>query len=464
MIFSTFGDYLAFYLKQKGLTRRNFSELMGMKSKTGIDRLIANKSSGDTVMRFSEEMVKRLELSSEEYCELKSAVINHFLSDEERESSSLLKKLFVSEKTENTSYCKILNGEPVGDSLSINEVVSGIDDNTLIILEGSVPVETIYAINELTHSKDAGSIKILHFFNSEETVVNLSLQLLALLKLLTHLDYNPYSTLPEYSFNSTFVALSENNGEHKLIKINYMPDGNFHMLRSSVTPEMYNYFSYEYQTLAEISKPLRMAFEPDLTNLLTRLEWLLNHDDKNSVSVENGICFMMIPIDIQKKLFKDCGYLGMSEDSDCVSKLISVQEKRATLWNSTSKDKRFIITRSGIKSFIKTGMTGDHFPMFRPLDEEEIKKTVENALNSAIKIRILKDSCTVSDANFSVYDGNLLFAFDPIWGWWENSRPISVNDSEFVGIIDKFLKNDLWELCCFNDDESEKIIKDMINS
>ena len=81
-----------------------------------------------------------------------------------------------------------------------------------------------------------------------------------------------------------------------------------------------------------------------------------------------------------------------------------------------------------------------------------------------ISCRLLKGDYAVFDTEFIIYENTKMLVYDPIWGWWENFTSADIHDRRMLRLATDFYNNELWEKCCYDEDESRKIILDMIEN
>lgn len=121
-----------------------------------------------------------------------------------------------------------------------------------------------------------------------------------------------------------------------------------------------------------------------------------------------------------------------------------------------------ILTKDGIERFFSAGKTSDYFRPFERLTADECKRTLEYIRDiESIECKILKDEYTVYDSEFIIYTGNKICIYDPIWGWWENWQMAEITGKRALETITNFYNDILWEKCCFDLEDSARIIDEI---
>lgn len=81
-----------------------------------------------------------------------------------------------------------------------------------------------------------------------------------------------------------------------------------------------------------------------------------------------------------------------------------------------------------------------------------------------IECRILKEEFSIYDTEFIVFGDRNIIIYDPIWGWWKESTYAELHNKRMAGLLADFYNEVLWKKCCYNKDESRKIMEDMIEN
>lgn len=468
MKYKTFGNFLGNIMKKRNLSASRLAELTGNKSKTTVIRLLNDDCGSRAIMKFAEVLPEALELDEHEIEEMRHVLNTDLvLPIEKKVTENLLKMFRTQDIYFSKSICTAYNSEKISRKMSFSNVFqSCIGKNSVIIIEGVVSTELAAVLNDVIHrtTKEGFSPVINHFFKADDGMEAKSIQLMSIMKLSTYLGYNAFECRRSCLLGKSITILTENDGGYNMCRVKFTDKDRFHFADTEITEILYRHIIYEQDILIENSLPLRS--EPlKRDNLEPMLRDLQEYDKYPTLQINASVSYMMIPFKIQCRLFEECNYIGLGKEHPYIQSLYKILESRADYLRKSGVKRKVIWTREGINSFLKTGKAGDHFRPFTNLTRGEAAETIMSYMDiDGISCRLLKGDYAVFDTEFIIYENAKMLVYDPIWGWWENFTSADIRDRRMLRLATDFYNNELWEKCCYDEDESRKIILDMIEN
>ena len=468
MKFETFGEFLKYVIKDRGLSTIKLANLTGNKSKTSVIRLINNQCGYKTIVKFAKTMCDVIDLSEKELKEMERLIKKEDISPLQKMINHNLSMLFEEKiNYKNTTKCIAYNTKKPDRNITLEEIFSVCENKkSFIIIEDVLNLELIMILYNLiyTLSENNSSLEITHFFRCDQGALAKSMQLAYIMKLSTYIKYTPCECLRGVNLSNNVKILTENNGSYHMRLIKFIDEDKYHYTDTDITKELYNYFIFETERKKESSDIIkRHIMDTDKGNLLQMVKSLQELDRIPSLQINSSISFMMIPFKILKRLYKESDYLGMGKENDILKQLYSIIESRADFLRYGGTKRKFIWTVPGLESFFKTGRAGDHFEPFSELTPEERIAAMRSICTlKGSKYRILKECYHLHDTEFLICEHEILKVYDSIWGWWENFSTIDVTDKKIIKLVTEFYNKVIWEKFCYNDEESQEIVNNLI--
>lgn len=465
---NTFGQFLRRVLESRGLSATKLAELAGNKSKTSVMRLLNDKSSPKTVVKFAETLTRTLNLSESEKECMNRILQSDTVSPARKTAMDNLLNLFKkdNEKKEYAANeCVAYNGEPMSGKISLYELFEVcLGGESRIIIEDTASEELIFALDKIIHETAAREVSpiIEHFFKFDEGVEAKSKQLISVMKLSTYLGYNAYEVRSRFTLEKKIIIMTSRENSVYMRLIEFIGANKFYYSDTKITDDFYRHLCYREKILKECSVALRS--EPmKQEQLFDMLKIMESYDPMPALQINSTPPYMFIPFDIQKRVFEDCNYIGLGKDHPYIKPIYDILESRAEFIKNTSIERKMIFTADGLKSFFKNGKTGDYFRPFDRLTPEECRATLSYLINKdGIEYRILKEDFSIHDTEFIVFGDRNIVIYDPIWGWWKGSTKAELDNKHMAGILADFYNDVLWEKCCYGKDESRKIMEDIM--
>ena len=131
--------------------------------------------------------------------------------------------------------------------------------------------------------------------------------------------------------------------------------------------------------------------------LFDMLKILSQYDLKESMQVNSMPTYMMIPFDIQCRLFEACNYIGLGKNDPYIQPLYNLLEERERLFDESDISRKLIWTVDGVESFLKTGKTGDYFEPFEgaPSQQKWTQKSFKKRNESQYFVNLLKPTALI---------------------------------------------------------------------
>ena len=466
MKMDTFGVFLRYIVNSRNLSAQKLAEMTGNKSKTAILRLLNDQSSKKTILKFAEILIRTIELSKEEKECMSRILLGNDVSPSQRSAMNNLLTLFKKCDCKKNAgiTCTAYNSEPTDNAVSFSELFKiCLNRESLIIIEDVVSNELAFVLDKLIHESvgEKFSPVINHFFKQDEGIESKGKQLLSLMKLATYVKYRAYGVKYGYSMEKKIIILTFRRKAIHMRLVEFYDVNKFYFSDTEISETFYNHLLYRQKFLEEHST--LMHSEPICRDqLLDMLKVLSQYDLKESMQVNSTPTYMMIPFDIQCRLFEACNYIGLGKNDPYIQPLYNLLEEREQLFDESDISRKLIWTVDGIESFLKTGKTGDYFEPFEALTYDECKITLEKMINKkGIECRILKKQYLIFGMEFVVYD-NCIIIYDTIWKNGEGRTMAMITDKRMIGLITDFYNKVFWEKCCYGEQESRKIIEELI--
>lgn len=462
----TFGAFLKEILRTRNLSVSKIAELTGNKSKTSVIRLLNDESRDKTIQKFAKSLAESVELTSEEQRQMERILNKEAVPLSLKNASDSLLRLFDRRGSEYSDkfICVAYNAEATDNVISFYDLFRiCLEGESVIVIEDVISCDMVFALNKIIHetAKQQISPVIEHYFKADEGIEAKGKQLTALIKLSTYSEYNAYDIRHRFPIEKKIIIMTQKNKKINMRLIEFSDSNKLFYSDVIISKAFCEHLNCRRKVLKEHSVPL--ISEPlQRDELLEMLLMLERFDSIPSLQINQTPAYMMIPFDIQCRLFEACNYIGLGKEHPYIQKLYKVLESRADFIKNSGVKRKMILTKDGIERFFSTGKTSDYFRPFERLTADECKRTLEYIRDiESIECKILKDEYTVYDSEFIIYTGNKICIYDPIWGWWENWQMAEITGKRALETITNFYNDILWEKCCFGLEDSARIIDEI---
>lgn len=467
MDINTFGQFLNIIMQTRNLSAAKLAELTGNKSKTAVLRLLNDKSSLKTIMKFAESLAGVIELTPEESECMRHILIGDSISPTQKNAMDSLLVLFKKDEGSKAEMtCTTHNAEPVNQKIPLYELFKiCVDYESDVIIEDIVTKELVFALDKIIHetAEREFSPQISHFFKADEGIEAKGKQLLSLMKLSTYMEYNAYEVRRRTAIEKRVIILTCRDGKRYMRLIEFYDVNKLYYTDTEINDIFYKHLLRGRDILIEHSGALRSEpMKPE--QLLETLKIMAYYDPMPALQINSTPPYMFIPFDIQCRLFEDCNYIGLGKEHPYIKPIVELLRTRAEFIDKNVMPRKMIFTIDGLKSFFANGRTGDYFRLLGPLTAEECRITLKNILNKeGIRCRLLKKDYSIYDTEFIVFGDRNIVIYDPIWGWWKDSTMAELEDKRMARILTDFYNKVLWESCCYSESESRQMIADMLS-
>lgn len=463
----TFGEFVKYIKQSRNLSASKLAALTGNKSKTSVLRIMENQCSHKTMVRFAKVLDSAVVLTEDERDEINRLLRYDNITQAHSDAMDNLKFLYTKDQIPESDKmrCVSVNSKPPKSTILLENLFDVCHNGKCtIIIENVLSIELVKALH--THIRLKGgesNARILHFFCDDDNIVNKSIMAMCLFKLAPYRNYYPYECERELSMPKRILIMWERENAYEMRFVSFAGDNEFYFTDTPVTKEFYDHMLTIIEYRKKNSNLIIKQGESG-EQLAEVMSFMGHMDKKTSVQVEAGACYMLIPFEIQQKLYEDSGWLGLGKDHPTVRKLYKIMKERMDYIENHEISRKFIWTEDGLGEFMKTGRTCDHFKPVRGLNIEEckvvIRKTVAKPGN---EIRILKPEYCLNETEFHIFGDKHLVASDSYHGWWEEFSTVVVNDKRVVRLVSDFYHNELWEKYCYDNEKSIEIINNILN-
>lgn len=465
MTINTFGDFLGYIINSRNLSVQELSEMTGNKSKTTLIRLVNDQGSKKSIQKFAGILMRTIGLDEKETECMNNILTENDVSPSQRSAMDNLLTLFKKCDCKKIAgiTCTAYNSEPTDNAVSFSELFKiCLNRESLIIIENVVNNELAFVLDKLIHDSVGKKFSptINHFFRQDEGIETKGKQLLTLMKLSTYIKYRAYGVKHGVSMEKKIIIITFRRKAIHMRLVEFYDVNKFYYSDTEISETFYKHLLYRQKFLEQHSTP--MHSEPLCQDrLFEMLKILSQYDSKMSMQINSTPTYMMIPFDIQCRLFEACNYVGLGRNHPYIQSLYNLLDEREKFFEESDTPRKLIWTIGGVKNFLKSGKTSDYFEPFEALTPDECKITLERMINKkGSECRILKRQYSICGTEFVVYD-NCIMIYDTIWKNNEGRSMAMITDKRMIGLVTDFYNKVFWEKCCYSEEESRKIIREL---
>lgn len=440
-----------------------------LKNRNVIIRILNNKATSGTLSSFAETLKSHLDLTEEELDSLNMALEHEQIPDSVISSRQTLSYLFKKDipSVKNELLCVLHNTKPCDDELYMGDDILDIlrsepDDDFEIHIEDINTIPFVQALSYAMQEKRNGKLIIHQYFTDTEDSGENMLQMYAIIKLSSYLSYYPY--IISSTVHSTKRVCIMNTTKNTSYLLNVFDRTHYSRMDMHIAHTGLNeHMAVLFEMLKKSSQPLKDAFASPIEDLPEFLERMMKLDPITSYEIKSTPCFMLIPFEIQKELYKDSNYLGYGFDHPAITKIYNILKTREEKMDSAKSVKHYIYSKEGVEYFLNSGKTSDFLPGLRALSPEERRATLERVINSDNLIpHLFKDEYRVSNIECALYEGTYLGVFDPSHGYWDNYSEVGIKNKKMLRIMRDFIIEEIIKNCCYSPEETREILKGML--
>lgn len=382
-----FAEYLARLMKSRGLSTGELAELLGLKSKTTIVRILNSNAGEKSILNFRNLLMnsRPLALTTEELQMLDDSV-----SCQTKESSysfifSELWALLYRLQTPRGEV-RLLSTEPY-ETLSEFSRKLRLSSAEFLLINCSFPTLTDAAAEFMKTQEHPTSMQQ-YFFNADgypRRLVRIIGRIVPILGLDNYMAYTITQDPSEGIFDLNAVAVRCGTGEE--YELLFCSERTAILTRGEGLYRKWQSFLENFRTV-----PIKSRKDPGTYNFIGFMDRYRKLEEKSDLyKFRPDISINCIPIEIIKAAFVEgCEALGVTAARETVSALVSLQKKRYNNIHSSRQTTHLVISEKAMRKFAATGRMTDHAYLVRPFTPEE-------------RIRILNDCIAGNGEFFHIY-------------------------------------------------------------
>ncbi len=382
-----FAEYLARIMKSRGLSTGELAELLGLKSKTTIVRILNNNAGEKSILNFRNLLMnsRTLALTTEEVQMLDDSV-----SCQTKESSysfifSELWALLYRLQTPRGEV-RLLSTEPYGTLTDFSRILQQ-SSGEFLLINCSFPSLTDAAAEFLKTQEHPVSMEQ-YFFNADgypRRLVQIIGRIVPILSLDNYMAYTITQDPAEGIFDLNAVAIRCGTGEE--YELLFCSERTAILTRGEGLYRKWQTFLENFRTV-----PIKSRKDPGTYNFIGFMERYRKLEDKSDIyKFRPDVSVNCVPIDILKAAFVEgCAEMGLTATKETVTALVTLQRKRYNNIHSNRQTTHLVVAEKAMRRFAATGRMTDHAYLVRPFTSEE-------------RIRILNDCIGGNGKQFHIY-------------------------------------------------------------
>lgn len=377
MLYNTagFAEYLKRIMKSRGLSTGELVDLLGLKSKTTVVRVLQNNAGEKAVMSFRNLLVssRELALTAEEVQMLDDSV-----SSQKKESSynfifSELWALLYRRKTPRGEV-QLIGTEPYATLTEFGDMLLQIPVECRIINCGfhSLVEAALEFLDKHEHPVSMSQ----YFFNTDgypRRLVQMIGRIVPVLAFDNYMAYTVSQEAGESWFDLNVIAIRCGSGEE--YELLFCSEKTAILTKGEGLYRKWEMFLDSFR-----KTPVKSVKDPGTYNLIGFMDRYRRLEEKHDVyKFRPDLCFNCIHVDIMKEALVDgCEANGVPLSKETLASLVSLQRKRYSNTHSSHQTTHLIVSENAMRKFAETGYLSDHMYAMRAFTPEE-------------RIRILND-------------------------------------------------------------------------
>lgn len=479
----TFGECLGSLMKSRNISVSRLTELMFMKSRNSIQRILKDESSINIIEAFKNKLIELdpLNLSASELEQLEQSIEVSKVGKDTVAARKILLQIFDNSYYRVKSHCPAVLNPLEEKSISLRELFASYKafDKIKLLIFDVVSAEFINELVNVIRTSPPALISIAQILYFGTSRSHNAATLVSVFKLFNYEHYEVYcisneltSNIHPYISPNTIVIDKETaKGSHYTDLIMMDTDLTFSYVKDVQGNSLFSFYLYHFNKLRQHCQNIRTLYKNE-----NPVETVLSISDKcgpiarnsNCYLIEHSFTYSMIPFDILVKMLIEADYCGMDDNNPVIQKLLQVFNERFYHYNHPTKMKISFLTKRGILDFVKNRVMGDHFIYFRPFTKQEVKIILEFILkqleeNDLFKIYLLKNDYSVGNIQFSYFENNTLWLFDSCSGYGEDYFEGIIDSIPILEVYDDFIKNELLKNHTLPESETIDFLKYLIS-
>jgi len=373
-----FAECLTRIMKNRGLSVGELTEILGLKSKTTIARILQNNAGERSILNFRNLLVnsRELALTAEEVQKLDDSVS---YQKKETAHSFIFSELWalLYHREVPRGEVRLLGDEPYATLSEFGRALKRTEVECRIVNCGFHSF--VGAAEQFLEShRDAPLSMHQYFYNAGDYPRKLVQMVGRIVPVLSYDNYMAYTITqdsPDGCFDLNVIALRCGTGEE--YEILFCNERTAILTRGEGLYRKWEAFLADFRSV-----PIKSVKDPGTYNYIGFMDHYRKLEDKNDVyKFRLDLCINCIPADILEAAFVEgCEQNGISAPKETVSTLVGIQRKRFRNAHSKQHSTRLVVSESAMRKFVETGRQSDHAHTMRPFTPAERLRILNECL------------------------------------------------------------------------------------
>ena len=469
-----FAEYLRQIMERRGLSVGELTELLGVKSKTTVARILNSSAGEKAVMNFRNLLVssRELALTAEEVQMLDDSV-----SSQKKESSynfifSELWALLYRRTTPHVEV-RLIGSEPFETLTEFGEMLVKTPVECRIVncgfhsLVGSMPKFLCSQENPIAVSQ--------YFFHADGYPRRLVQMIGRIVPVLAFDNYMAYTVVREGGeswFDLNVIAVRCGSGEE--YELLFCSEKTAILTKGEGLYRKWEMFLDRFRMT-----PVKSVKDPGTYNLIGFMDRYRRMEEKHDVyKFRPDLCFNCVHVDVMKPaLVEGCEACGVPLSKETLASLVSIHRKRYSNTHSGHQTTHLVVSETAIRKFAQTGYMSDHMYAMRAFTPEEririlsdVIRHMESGRAAGLHIHLLnreeEELIYANDHPIEMvcYDGSCV-QFTPAmtdYNLQKGHSEIFVGQETFRSLFVEFFMNDLIQYHTLPEKKTAELFRELI--
>ncbi|MBQ9717178.1 MAG: hypothetical protein IJV76_04230 [Clostridia bacterium] len=469
-----FAEYLKRIMKSRGLSTGELTELLGLKSKTTVVRVLQNNAGEKAVMSFRNLLVssRELALTAEEVQMLDDSV-----SSQKKESSynfifSELWALLYRRSTPRMEV-RLIGTEPYATLTEFGEMLVKTPVECRIVncgfhsLVGSMPDFLCSQENPISVSQ--------YFFNTDgypRRLVQMIGRIVPVLAFDNYMAYTVSQDSADGCFDLNVIAVRCGSGEE--YEVLFCSEKTAILTKGEGLYRKWEMFLDSFR-----KTPVKSVKDPGTYNLIGFMDRYRRLEEKHDVyKFRPDLCFNCIHVDIMKDALVDgCEAKGVPLSKETLASLFSIQRKRYGNTHSSRQTTRLIVSETAMRKFAETGYMSDHMYAMRAFTPEERIRILNDCIRqmesghaAGLRIHLLnrEDEERIYANEYPIemvcYDGSCVQLTPAMtdYNFRKGHSEIFIGQETFRSLFVEFFMNDLIQYHTLPEEAAVQLFRELV--
>lgn len=448
------------------LSATSLSSMIGGRSE--LKRVLANDGTQASRRALFEKMKDSRLFSLEEYAQLEHSLNISHIGIMDYQFDQHMKQIMKDAPIPGTEPIFLENGETVEERLMTIKNAQKIE----ILCINSCHRSMMHSLQPLFNDPDQ-NISMWHLFHTDAFSDCSSTFLSISLPLLFDMRYHPYAMQRPHNdvhvIGGNFLAVRAHYPAHVMqLCFIVLGENTAVEMANASSANVFAFLSKALLSLRDTPVPLKNvpAQNDDFSALC--MNYLSHELNRSTYSITSDLCFFQTPTDIAQAALQDKASFSEADTELLLQRTLAIHEQRYQNHYTKRKDSYQIMTYSGCRRFLETGMFTDHFFGFRAFTPEERKRIFGNMITCAKKNPhfiplLLKDHDFHCKYNLFCYEklGISLDKPDTDYDLRKGNRSIFITFPEFTQQYTQYYLDTLIPRICHTAAESLTLLEEM---